>query len=472
MTIMKMKAYIGLLVGMGLHPSDQLPDYWSQTPLFHNLAISCVMSRNEFQMITKFLHLNLTPHDETLTGREKLEAQYLVFAQMLLETNNDVITLEKNLSLDESRIASKSRIGIIQYNSKKPIKYGYTAFKLCEASSGFVYRFRLYLGKKYDIPTDNGLGYDVAMSLIDDLEGKGHHIFADSWYSSVNLVNQFSDLGFSFTGSIRRDRVNLPEDVRIVGKSKKSLPSNVEPIPFTEGERLFWGKHVTDEQDIMVCLFFDNAIIATISNNHNNAMTTTFRRKKDSTKKKIDIPVMVQRYSDHMGGVDLANQLIGSYKIGFRSKKWWKAIFYHLIDIAVINSYVLYTKIMKTANKLVKTQRQFRLELFDALVNEQRLFYSSNGAKKRKAPNTMEITTVITSTQSQTSVITRNMIFQKSENFLNIQHYPCIGDKLRDCYVCSTNESRKKTTYMCEQCDIYMHCPDCFKNWHERLLKH
>ena len=46
-----------------------------------------------------------------------------------------------------------------------------------------------------------------------------------------------------------------------------------------------------------------------------------------------------------MKGVDISNQLISYYEIDIRMKKWWKRHFNHLIDIAVVNSFILYNKL-------------------------------------------------------------------------------------------------------------------------------
>ena len=42
-----------------------------------------------------------------------------------------------------------------------------------------------------------------------------------------------------------------------------------------------------------------------------------------------------------MQGVDRGDQLIGYYKIGRQSKKWWKCAFAHIIECAMLNAYVL-----------------------------------------------------------------------------------------------------------------------------------
>jgi len=59
--------------------------------------------------------------------------------------------------------------------------------------------------------------------------------------------------------------------------------------------------------------------------------------------KDLPIPVGINAYNQHMGGVDIGNQ----YRAGFttlqhQNQCYWKPLFYYLLDIALVNSYLLY----------------------------------------------------------------------------------------------------------------------------------
>ncbi|KRK02377.1 uncharacterized protein Dyak_GE28296, isoform B [Drosophila yakuba] len=45
-----------------------------------------------------------------------------------------------------------------------------------------------------------------------------------------------------------------------------------------------------------------------------------------------------------MGGVDLLDYLLGLYRIQLRSRNWYKNIFFHMIDMCVVNSWILYRR--------------------------------------------------------------------------------------------------------------------------------
>ncbi|CAI6373989.1 unnamed protein product [Macrosiphum euphorbiae] len=43
-----------------------------------------------------------------------------------------------------------------------------------------------------------------------------------------------------------------------------------------------------------------------------------------------------------MGGVDLMDRMIAHYPHGFKNKKWYLRIFFHFLNISIINSWIIY----------------------------------------------------------------------------------------------------------------------------------
>lgn len=82
---------------------------------------------------------------------------------------------------------------------------------------------------------------------------------------------------------------------------------------------------------------------------------------------KIDIscPKIVQEYDVHMDGVDLMNSHLGRFRITVKSRKWCLRLFYHLLDVAVINS----STAKGIPNKKLPDIGQFRNDLADARCN-------------------------------------------------------------------------------------------------------
>ena len=50
-------------------------------------------------------------------------------------------------------------------------------------------------------------------------------------------------------------------------------------------------------------------------------------------------------YNRHMGYVDKGDRMVNSYSINRRTWKWTKKLFFHLFDLAILNSYILFSSL-------------------------------------------------------------------------------------------------------------------------------
>ena len=53
-------------------------------------------------------------------------------------------------------------------------------------------------------------------------------------------------------------------------------------------------------------------------------------------------PLVVDRYNHNMGRVDKADQYSMYYSFGRRSVKWWRKLMFLLMEVALVNSFILY----------------------------------------------------------------------------------------------------------------------------------
>ena len=74
-------------------------------------------------------------------------------------------------------------------------------------------------------------------------------------------------------------------------------------------------------------------------------------------------PMCVHDYNTNIGGVDRSDQILSYCSTPRKIIKCYKKVFFHLLDIPVINSYVLFKKL--------STQKKLRILKFrDALIGE------------------------------------------------------------------------------------------------------
>jgi len=89
-------------------------------------------------------------------------------------------------------------------------------------------------------------------------------------------------------------------------------------------------------------------------------LTITNRTQKDGSAKTINCPVMCSDYHKNMGYVNRYDHFVSTYKIDRKSKKWWHRIFWHFVDLTIINALIIYnTKKFGTQHEINKLQITF-----------------------------------------------------------------------------------------------------------------
>ena len=121
----------------------------------------------------------------------------------------------RNISIDEMMISTRCRISFLQFIPKKPTRFGIKVWVCAEASSGYVLDFQVYTSAS-DEKTGKrvSLGHKVVMKLMEPLQGKGHCLFIDNFYTSPSLLLDLLDLGTYCTGTVRTNRKNFPRDLK------------------------------------------------------------------------------------------------------------------------------------------------------------------------------------------------------------------------------------------------------------------
>ena len=56
----------------------------------------------------------------------------------------------------------------------------------------------------------------------------------------------------------------------------------------------------------------------------------------------VNKPAVVNSYNHNMNGVDVADQLTVFYSFVRKTRKWWRKLFFYLMEVSVVNNYLLY----------------------------------------------------------------------------------------------------------------------------------
>ena len=201
--------FLGILIIMGLHKG--LRSYWSNDEALSVLAIKKAMSRNRFAKIQQYFHLN-DSHAELRkedVGYDRLQ-KFRPLLSICKETFRANFIPARELSIDEGMVKFKGRLGFVQYMPMKPTKRGIKVWMLASPANGYTHEVDVYCGRSDGMTAEHGLGYNVVMKLSTPYHGKGHHIFYDNFFSSVELLRDLLKKATYACGTMRSNRRGYP----------------------------------------------------------------------------------------------------------------------------------------------------------------------------------------------------------------------------------------------------------------------
>ena len=286
-------------------------------------------------------------------------------------------------------------------------------------------------GKDKTLPLgEQSYPHAVVLDLLKGLERRGHHVYVDNYYTSPALFSDLRDRGFGACGTVRANKRGLPIEMKATLERGAVISANVD-------------------RSMMALKWMDKRPVSMLTTIHDNSMTTKVRRKRrrGGEREEIRKPVTVDQYNQFMGGVDRSDQLLSYYGFSHRTVKWWRRAAFHLLDMAIVNSYVLYSS-LHAGRKL--THEQFRIELakellLQASVNVADDMSACHGRLQRPLPPQARLT---------------------ERHFPS--HLPCtpsgrMGQK--ECMVCSKKRGhrRKTTSFMCDHWQHLMCIISCFE---------
>jgi hypothetical protein len=155
-------------------------------------------------------------------------------------------------------------------------------------------------------------------------------------------------------------------------------------------------------------------------------------------------PAIVANYNMHMGYVDKADRMTNSYSISRRTWKWMKKLFFHLLDLTILNSFILLSSCGAK-----HSHRDFRLALVRNVLEHAAVCRPCPKRPLGRPP-------AVSST-----------IFRLEE--ASLHHWPTSSAKRMNCHVCSACGKKTSIRTKCEKCDMGLCILGCFKDYHTKV---
>lgn len=423
----EIKKFIAINMLMGIKQMPSYRDCWSSYPQLRDEYISNIMSLNRFSSLLSHLHLN----DNSITpvkGQQHYDKLYKIrpFINKLRKNYQKYYGPSMEQAVDETMVKFKGRISFKQYLPLKPIKRGFKIWSRADIS-GYLCDFEVYTGKDGDRVQEN-LGATVVKKLTETLTGKNYHVYFDNYFTSVKLLEELAERNIYSCGTVRANR--------------KGLPQLLQDKELSRGQ----SDWAVNGRNISCVKWKDKRVVQILSSIHNPSKNIQVnRREKDGTLKEVYCPEPIKEYRRCMGCVDRADMLKSCYEIDRKSKKWWHRLFWHFVDVTVVNSYILYRS-SPNAEKL--TMKFFRLRIISGLIGVTK----KNTPGKKSVPRENRFKPYVPPEVRKSNAV----------------HMPVHGGSRR-CALCSTASQPHRTKWACNTCNVGL-ClnaeKNCFLTYH------
>ena len=345
------------LTGLYIQYLQQMNDYYQL--LNHCLQVLVrlldLMSRSRFEAINSFFHL-VTPGEELANADDPLK-KVRPFYDDLKRKSQELYQPLRELSVDERMVKSKARTHFRQYIQNKPTKWGFKFWVIADPT-GYTLDYNLYCGRRRSTTiSDKGLAFDVVMELADAYRYQGYILFFDNLYTSPALLHALREGDIGATGTLRTNRREVPPTV-------VQLQNALKCSDVPRGT----GYYIRSQHDVYVC-WRDNNVVCVMSNQYPGHSDGTIKRRGRSQSGvyeslEIPLPSPIKHYNQFMGGVDKSDQLISYHRVLRKTKRYWRTLFFHLLEIAVTNASILHKWLQMEAGDKPSSGGNFR----DAIV--------------------------------------------------------------------------------------------------------
>lgn len=416
LTIEELHVFFGILLlsGYGKYPNRRC--YWLGEDDVPKL-VQDSMRLKRFEKILKYIHFN--------DNNNIIKQDRLYKLRPLIDQLNQKFRkhggLDENLSIDESMVPYYGKHYAKQYIRGKPIRFGYKNWALC-SSSGYMYGFQIYTGKDSSNEKQFGLGGDVVVSLLKQVEvppNHGHKLYFDNYFTSLRLLSHLANKKYCATGTMRENRL-------------EQCPVSNKKI-WNKAQRGTYNYFKNDNS--LLVQWKDNKVVSMASNFEGIDIVNASRWDRVSkSKKNIPQPKMISSYNKGMGGVDKLDSLVAVYRTRIRQRKWYWPLVAYLLDVSVVNGWILMKKVKPSApgaESLLQFRRYISLN-----------FLKTFGVKPQQGRVTRPIEDV---------------------KYDNLGHLIVYNETDRRCGLCG-----KKSQFICEKCKIGLHPKICFKLYHSK----
>lgn len=449
-------SFLAILLYMGVCNLPSLDDYWAIASRVPQVAE--IMSSKRFKLLRRYIHFNDNYQIHGTVDRfYKVRPLFSFITKAFL---NEPQTPKQ--SIDEVMVGYKGKKAgnLRQYVKNKPHKWGYKLF--CRASDdGFVHDMILYQGdstlEAHGVPLNpeqqtftktSQIVTVLASTMTADTTTA---IFADNYFTSLEVIRYLQSINCRYTGTARDCRVGNPPLKNSKDMNKKS-------------ELRGSCSYTTSDDGILALRWKDTKVVTVLSTDLGVQPITKCLRYSKETKKKeeVNCPSVIKNYNAHMGGIDKSDMLVQLYRTPLKSKKWYMRLFAYCLDLSVCNAWLCYKRDAVALGETKELSlKDFRLELFKYASSQKPNIHLRSRSSNRSPP---DVILPMSMRGHKTPGPATTVRFNKT-----LSHIPVYQKRLT-CKLCSRQGHIIRTNFVCQVCKVHLCLNEkrnCFKQYHE-----
>ncbi|EAR82574.2 PiggyBac-like protein Tpb2p (macronuclear) [Tetrahymena thermophila SB210] len=349
-------AYLSILIFMGVQRMKSVKDYWKRKN-YINSEIACIMKYSRFEQIDKHLHLADNEDPKIRSDPIGKVRQYMDY---LNENFKKYYYPGEFLAIDEGMIPFNGKVAFKVYNPDKPDKFGIKEYVCCDSQNAYTLESQLYYGnhENEEFPEITlSKTNEVVMNLLKDYEGRFHKVVMDNYYNSPTLFYLMKQKSFGALGTMRIGRLKLPP--YLLSQIMEVHQNKV--LSYIQGDinLAIFFRGTNDKEICLMSNFIDQ-----------KKVKDDFWRVLAYVKEDRDIfkeqNLQSAYYNKYKGGVDRRNSYLAAYRNCRKNIKWYRPVFYRMLDNAIVNAFILYNFNLSPKYKI--SQKEFRIQLFKELA--------------------------------------------------------------------------------------------------------
>ncbi|XP_058627599.1 piggyBac transposable element-derived protein 3-like [Onychostoma macrolepis] len=457
----EVRNFVAILLYMGISELPSIEDYWAMETRVPQVAN--IMSSKRFRLMRRLVHFNdNTQIPGTIDRFFKVRP---LFNHLVTVFRSEPQTPKQ--SVDEVMVAYKGKTAgnLRQYIKSKPDKWGFKLFARA-SEDGFIHDLVLYQGKTtlqaHSVPmTSEQQAMGVTSQIVSVLASTMSSstttaIFADNFFTSLEIVRYLKDKNCRYTGTARDTRIGKPPLKSIKDMEKKAVPRGVHD-------------YVTSDDGILALRWKDNRVISLLSTDMGVEPISSVYRYCSDTKRKepVSCPAVIKSYNANMGGIDKSDMLVHLYRTPMKSKRWYMRMFAYAIDVSLTNAWIMYRRDIKAlAVDDGLSLKNFRIQVFRSCSSQRPVMSRPRRSSTFPcAPSTsVDVPMPIRGHRSHTP--DASLRFDTS-----LFHAPVYTNR-QTCKYCSRKGNIFRSNVVCRVCKVHL-ClnaeRNCFIKYHEAV---